>query len=470
MYQFTSSTDKTSLHLISQKTEKSRDFVLYQRNSLDSLPQLKSLDSRTRLQMKAVSAVLPFRVNNYLVEDVIDWSNVPNDPIFQLTFPQPGMLQSQDLEQMVGLIESEASEAEIQAAAYAIRLRLNPHPAGQMDLNVPKAAGEAVPGMQHKYRETVLFFPSAGQTCFAYCTYCFRWPQFVGIDGLKFASAEVQPLLDYLRNHREVKSVLFTGGDPMIMRSELLRRYIEPLLTPEFEHITSIRIGTYALGYWPYRFVTDKDADDILRLFSEVVSSGRTMALMAHYSHPNLLQSDIAQKAIERVRCSGAVIRCQAPLMKHINDDPQVWSDMWRLQVKLGTIPYYMFVARDTGAKDYFELPLYRCLDIFQKAYCNVSGLGRTVRGPSMSCTPGKVLVDGVTEINGEKVFVLKFLQGRNPEWCNQVFLAKYDEQATWLNELKPAFGAKEFFFEPEMRNISETGFAQVWLDQSKLA
>ncbi len=62
-----------------------------------------------------------------------------------------------------------------------------------------------------------------------------------------------------------------------------------------------------------------------------------------------------------------------------------------------------------------------------------MSGLARTVRGPSMSATPGKVLVDGVAEVNGEKVFVLKFLQAREPVWVNRVFFARYDETATWL-------------------------------------
>ena len=74
--------------------------------------------------------------------------------------------------------------------------------------------------------------------------------------------------------------------------------------------------------------------------------------------------------------------------------------------------------------------------------------------GPSMSATPGKVLVDGVTEIAGEKVFALKFLQGRNPEWVGRPFFAKYDTRATWLNDLKPAFGEKEFFFEAELREM----------------
>ena len=98
---------------------------------------------------------------------------------------------------------------------------------------------------------------------------------------------------------------------------------------------------------------------------------------------------------------------------------------------------------------------------IFNEAYRQVSGLARTVRGPSMSASPGKVLVDGVTEIGGEKVLVLKLLQGRNPEWVGRPFYAKYDPQASWLDDLEPAFGEKEFFFEPGFRRLREARAAQ---------
>ncbi len=107
-----------------------------------------------------------------------------------------------------------------------------------------------------------------------------------------------------------------------------------------------------------------------------------------------------------------------------------------------------MFIARDTGAHHYFSLPLVRTWEIFREAYQNVSGLCRTVRGPTMSTNPGKIQILGVTEIKGEKVFELRYLQGRDPDWVQQPFFAKYDEAATWLNELKPAFGAEQFFFE----------------------
>src|SRR5262249_40194301 len=152
-----------------------------------------------------------------------------------------------------------------------------------------------------------------------------------------------------------------------------------------------IRFGTKAPAYWPYRFVTDPDADELLKLFEEIVNAGKHLAVMGHYSHPRELQTDIAQEAVRRIRSSGAVVRSQAPLIRRVNDDPRVWSELWRVQLRLGVIPYYMFVERDTGAKNYFEVPLARALEIFQGAYKTVSGLGRTVRGPSMSATPGKV-------------------------------------------------------------------------------
>ena len=86
-----------------------------------------------------------------------------------------------------------------------------------------------------------------------------------------------------------------------------------------------------------------------------------------------------------------------------------------------------------------------------------MTGLARTVRGPSMSATPGKVLVDGITEVNGEKVFILKFLQGRDPSWVGKTFFAKYDPKASWLNHLEPVFGEKEFFFEEGLRQLKKT-------------
>lgn len=405
--------------------------------------------------MRVVSSVLPFRVNDYVLEELIDWDRVPEDPMFRLLFPQREMLAPEDFDLLDRLLRSGASESEMKAAARPIQLRLNPHPAGQKQLNVPQREQESLSGVQHKYRETVLFFPSAGQTCHAYCGYCFRWPQFVGLDELRFAARESGMLIDYLHGHPGVTSVLVTGGDPLVMRTNVLRRYLDPVLAADLPHVASIRIGTKSVAWWPDRF-SGPDGDALLRLFEEVVRSGKTMALMAHYSHPRELETPSAQRALRRILSTGAVVRCQAPVVRGVNDDALTWADLWRLQVQLGAVPYYMFVARDTGARRYYEVPLARAHEIYRDAIAQVSGLARTVRGPSMSATPGKAVVDGVATVHGEQVFVLRFLQARDPAWVGRPFFARFDARASWLDELQPAFGEREFFWEAQLRRMIE--------------
>jgi len=389
------------------------------------------------------------------VEKLIDWDAAPDDPIYRLVFPQADMLPAEDIGPIAGMLARGATDRELQAAARAVRLRLNPHPAGQLALNIPAMSEEPLPGVQHKYPETVLVFPKQGQTCHSYCTYCFRWAQFVDEPDLKMATSDIDRITGYLRGHREVTSVLITGGDPMIMGAGVLRRYIEPLLGPGMEHVESIRIGSKSLAYWPQRFVTDPDADDTLRLFEQVVATGRTLAFMAHFSHPRELEPPVVAEAVRRIRGTGALIRTQAPLIRSINDEPHIWAGMWRAQVRMGMIPYYMFVERDTGPQDFFAVPLARAYQVFRDAYRSVSGLARTVRGPSMSATPGKVCVDGITELAGQRVFVLHMIQARDPSLVGKPFFAKFDPSATWISDLEPAF-ADGWPWDPEPERIPD--------------
>ncbi len=427
-----------------------RGFRAYSAKHLDMLVQRAGLPPEQRLAVRAVATVLPFRTNSYVVENLIDWDAAPDDPIYRLVFPQPDMLPAADVQRLADMIGGGAPEASLRAAAHEIRMRLNPHPAGQLHLNAPSLHGRPLPGLQHKYPETVLFFPRQGQTCHAYCSYCFRWAQFVDEPDLKMATDDVGSLVAYLGEHPEVTSVLITGGDPMIMGEAVLRRYIAPLIDPvnRLDHLESIRIGTKSLAYWPQRFVTDPDADATLGLFGEVVATGRTLAVMAHFSHPRELEPPVLAEAVRRIRGTGAVIRTQAPLIRSINDDPDAWRVMWRTQVRMGMVPYYMFVERDTGPQDYFAVPLARGHEIFREAYQGVSGLARTVRGPSMSATPGKVCVDGVTEVAGSKVFVLRMIQARDPQLVGTPFFARFDPAACWLTDLEPVF-ASRFPYEP---------------------
>jgi KamA family protein len=393
--------------------------------------------------IKLSGLVFPFKASPYYVDELIDWEceDVREDPFYKLVFPTMDMLIEEHREKLEKAHKAGDPVKLIKTVAE-IREDLNPHPAGQKELNAPKE--DKLTGVQHKYSETVLVFPAAAQTCHAYCTYCFRWAQFIGDDELRFAQKEATSLFEYLADHEEVSDILMTGGDPMIMKTKSLAQYLEPLTDPNFlPHIKNLRIGTRSLSFWPQRFTTDDDADECIELFRRVREQGnRHIAIMAHLGHDRELSTDKFQDAVNRIQKEAyATIRSQSPIMRGINDDAEVWARKWRKEVQMGIIPYYMFMARDTGAQQYFDVPLVHAHKLYSDAIRNCSGLIRTARGPSMSCTPGKVEVTGVEEIMGQKAFVLRFLQCRDEAWIGRPFFAKYDEKAVWFDDLEPLPG-----------------------------
>ncbi len=450
--------------VVSLRAEKNSSFLNYQNHkeeesgymeykpytlkNLLKISQLNYLDENQLINMQVMGRVLPFKTNNYVVDELIDWDDFENDPMFILNFPIKEMLKPDHFNRMADLVKSGAGKDEIQIIANRIRLELNPHPAGQMKDNVPVFNGAKIMGAQHKYRETMLCFPIKGQTCHAYCTFCFRWPQFTGMSGQKFAMKHVDTMVGYINEHPEITDILITGGDPLFMNAASLNRYIDALLETKQKTIRNIRIGTKSLSFWPYRFLTDKDSKDLLDIFRKITDSGIHLSIMAHLNHYAELSTEAFREAVVRINETGATIKSQSPLLNHINASPHIWSEMWKQQTNLGITPYYMFVVRNTGAQNYFAVPLARAYEIYRNAYSKVSGLARTVRGPSMSAFPGKVKVDGIAKINGKKFFILSFIQCRNPDWVKKPFFAEYNESAIWLDELKPAFGEEKFFFE----------------------
>lgn len=437
-------------------------YKAYTRSNYKQIPQISKLTEREIFDIDVVSTIFPFKTNNYVIDKLIDWSNYKTDPLFVLNFPQKGMLKKEHYQEIATMLRTNTPQEIIKKRANEIHMELNPHTSGQLELNIPQINGKKLYGFQHKYKQTMLIFPSHGQTCHAYCTFCFRWPQFIGVDELKFATQEVELMVEYIKHNPQITDVLFTGGDPLVMKASKLRQYIEPLLDDSISNVQTIRIGTKSLAFWPYRFTQDDDSQELLEIFRTIVSKGRNLAFMAHFCHPNELETEEVKEAIKQVLSTGAIIRTQSPVLKHINDDPEIWAKMLRMQVNLNLIPYYMFIPRDTGARDYFSLSLEEAWNVFRKAYQKVSGICRTIRGPVMSATPGKVQVLGTTKIKEEKVFVLRFIQGRNPDWVCKPFFAKYDKKAQWLTDLEPAFGEKKFFFENQLEKFYHSAIEDI--------
>ncbi len=419
----------------------------YTLKNYKQIRQVERLDRKQLFDIDVVGGVLPFKTNNYVVDELIRWDEFEDDPMFILNFPQKGMLVPEHFERVAALKREGAPDSGVTDAIRKIRGELNPNPAGQMD-NVPLLNGSRVEGIQHKYREIMLFFPRQGQTCHAYCTFCFRWPQFAGGGEYRFAANQADTLVAYIKANPDLTDVLITGGDPLVMSAKKLSVYVDALLDANIPHIRNIRFGTKTLSFWPYRYLTDRDSGELLDIFRRITDRGYHLSVMAHVNHPRELSTDAFKAAVSAIRATGAVIRTQSPVLNNINAASGIWSEMWEKQVALGIIPYYMFIARNTGAQPYFAVPLVRAYEIYRDAVSRVSGLARSARGPSMSAFPGKVKIDGVSEIAGEKVLVMSMIQGRDEAWVRKPFFARYDEAAVWLDDLKPAFGEEKFFFE----------------------
>jgi L-lysine 2,3-aminomutase len=137
-------------------------FKPYTRQTISQAPQWAHLSQDLRDAILVVSRVLPFRTNEYVMNELIDWTNIPDDPIYRLVFPHRDMLTTEEYALLSDLVLVKQDEVAIEREVHRIRMRMNPHPAGQMTHNVPMLNGVPVRGLQHKYKQTVLFFPSAG--------------------------------------------------------------------------------------------------------------------------------------------------------------------------------------------------------------------------------------------------------------------------------------------------------------------
>ena len=121
----------------------------YQSYQLQNYTAIKGIDKLSATDRKAIEItgrVLPFKANNYVVEELINWDNIPDDPIFTLCFPRKEMLNNKHFEKVEKLVDSGADEAQLKDAINTIRQSLNPHPSGQ-HLNVPSIGGVKLNGV-----------------------------------------------------------------------------------------------------------------------------------------------------------------------------------------------------------------------------------------------------------------------------------------------------------------------------------
>ena len=409
--------------------------------------------------------VYRFKATRHIL-NTINWSDYERDPMFQLVFPQPGMMCKPIVDAWLAVRPGE--ERRRVTADYMEET--NPHDGHQL-LNKPwleTADGgiEIVKGSQHKYPQCQLVFDQTTQNCFAYCTYCFRHAQVRGDDDM-FIQEDIAQIHDYLRAHKEVTDVLITGGDAGYIPFKRLQEYVAPILEdPLLLHIRAVRLGSRMLTYQP-EIVLTRQYEKLLGLFSAMRDNGVQLSWVAHFSTPRELLNPTTIAAIRRLQNHGVVVRSQSPIMNHISlftdqrgkvdvqRSVQNWIDLAHVLAMLSVRFHSMYCPRNTGEYHYFTAPLADIDRVAGLVYRSLASFHRPSRYITMTTSAGKLSLLGTVEVNGKKAFALKFNESRNMAWMDKVFLAKFDENETRIDKLQPLDTAK-FFFEDELAEIEE--------------
>jgi len=418
-------------------------FISYNNTSFKKTIYYERLPEEERNVFDILTSVFHFKVNNYVLEHLIDWQSVPDDPIYKLIFPRKEMLSDVDYETLKLLYQSGLDYKTLEPFIQKVKKKMYPE-VKQVETSIPKVNGERIKGMYSNFETIVSLFPDPmAKTCHSYCSYCFRWIMFNNKEAQQNSSySDPNEPVAYLKEHPEITDVLFTGADPLVLKAKTLQKYIDPIL--DIDSVKVIRISSKSLGWWPFRFTTDPDAEALLELFRYIQSRGKHLNFCAHFTHVRELENDVVRQAVEKIKNTGTVIRCQGPVVEGINDTPEDWSALWNVQIALGMIPYYMFIEADHNSESCFRIPLAKALQIFQEAQKKTTGLARTVRGPVFMNDLHRTLLDGVVTIDNEQFFVLKSLQAP-PHIAGEgtIKLIPYDETTKDAGNLIELFKEK---------------------------
>ncbi len=350
---------------------------------LRSIDQISELDDAEKEQLKSVTEKFVFRSNDYY-QSLIDW-NDPQDPIRRIVMP--GVQELNDF--------------------------------GKWDAS-DEASYTVVRGLEHKYKDTALFL--VNNVCGAYCRFCFRKRLFTAENDE--TTNDISEALRYVSEHPEINNVLLTGGDPLIMSTGKLANIIGQVR--KIAHVKIIRIGSKMLAFNPFRVTKDPELLEMLGRYS---TRDRKIFIMAHFNHPREL-TDASLDGIRLLQTSGMTVVNQSPIIRGVNDSPEVLAELFNRLSFSGVPPYYLFICRPTAGNSPFVVPIEEALEIFEAARTSLSGLAKHAR-LCMSHKSGKVEVLG--RMADRMIF--RYHRAANPVNNGRVMLFKSNPKACWLDD-----------------------------------
>jgi len=345
--------------------------------------QIEQLNEQELAALKKVTDKFSFRSNDYYLS-LLDW-NDPNDPIRTIIIPH-----ARELDEW-----------------------------GQLDPSDEKAY-TIMPGLEHKYNSTAVLLVS--NVCDGICRYCFRKRVF--IESQKDYLRDLPGALQYIEQHHEVTNVLLTGGDPLVMTTSKLENIIRPLR--EIDHVQIIRIGTKTPVFNPYRVIDDPT---LLEMIEKYSTPRKKIYVVTHFVHPREL-TDVAVEGITLLQKSGAIVTNQTPLIKGVNDNPDVMAELLGKLSFIGAAPYYIFKCRPALGNRAYTVPIEQGYEIVEQAKSRVSGLAKRVRYV-MSHSSGKIEFVGKTD----DMVYMRYHRAYDDKDSGRFMAFKSNPNACWLED-----------------------------------
>jgi lysine 2,3-aminomutase len=255
-----------------------------------------------------------------------------------------------------------------------------------------------VPNITHRYPDRALFLVSP--VCATYCRFCTRRRK-VG-DPEKIPLNQYDSAFAYLREHTEIRDVILSGGDPMMLSDRRLEYIFQKLR--EIPHIEIIRLGSRITSHMPSRITPE---------FCEMVQKYHPFYMNTHFNHPNELTEE-SVAALGRLAQAGIPLGCQTVLLKGINDDPVVMKELMLKLLKARVRPYYIYMADQVAGGEHFRTTVEKGLEIIKALRGWTSGLAVPHFVIDAPGGGGKVplLPEYVEEINEDEV-VFRNFQGQ---------------------------------------------------------
>ena len=216
-----------------------------------------------------------------------------------------------------------------------------------------------VPNITHRYPDRALFLVTS--QCGIYCRFCTRKRK-VG-DYEKISMKGLETAFNYLEEHTEIRDVILSGGDPLMLTDAMLEKILQRLR--QIKHIEIIRLGTRMPVVLPQR-ITAKLCNMIKKYHPVYVNT--------HFNHPWEVTAE-SSKACEMLADAGVPVGNQMVIMKGVNDDPEVVKELMQKLLKIRVRPYYMYMADETKGANHFRTSIETGLKIAEALRGHTSGL-----------------------------------------------------------------------------------------------